>query len=334
MNINNKINKINKLIINNKELLNIKYKERNELLENKIVKHDDLDKLDKYVESIEFENERLEKELEELKKLYNLDINIKKEKTQLCRFFKTPKGCDKGTKCKFAHGEIELKKVIKPCISGSECYKKDCKYYHPKDWNYKNNIKICEFFKNGYCINENNCRFEHVKDNYEIGDNNIEGNINKDIDHYENKYNYIKDIVKGFIHEDIIYGIIEDNKKHNIDSNNLSLNVKFIVDGIEYKNFENIFNNYNENDKVEFGNISYGYQESDNISGTIELINNLQNDFNRYIKDIKRNIDDVFINDKEKYGIYLKSELNKIMSELLLFKNNFEDITNTTKNKE
>lgn len=322
MNINDKINKINKLINNNKELLDIKYKERNELLENisedKILEYDDLDKLDEYVESVEFENEKLEKKLEELKKSYVLNINIKKEKTQLCRFFKSPKGCNKGSKCKFAHGEVELKKLTKPCFTGSKCYKKDCQFLHPEGWNYKNNIKVCEFFKNGYCINEDNCRFEHIKENK-----------NNDIQ-AENKYDYIKDIVKGFIHEDIIYGIVENTKKQNnnqdIDNNNLSLNVKFIVDGIEYKNLENIFSNHNENNKV----INSDNQEADDILDIIELINN----FDKYIKDIKRNIDETFINNKEKYGFYLKLELNKIMSELLLFKNNFEDITDIDKIKD
>lgn len=325
MNINNKINKINKLIINNKELLNIKYKERNDLLENisknKNVKYDDLDKIDEYVESVEFENKKLEKDLEEIKKTYNLNINIKKDKTQLCMYYKSPKGCDRGDKCSFAHGKIELKQFMKPCFSGLKCYKKDCKYYHPKDWNYKNNIKTCEFFKNGYCKNEDNCTFEHKK-NHE----------NK-----EYQDDYIKEIVNNHLHEDNK----KNNSNANIDNDNLSLNFKIFVDGKEYKNLETIFNNNNENNNVEFSNINSGVQkvEKENIDignisdDTIELISNFQDIFYKYIEDIKRNIDETFINDKEKDGIYLKFELNKIMSELLLFKINFEDITNIINNK-
>lgn len=352
MNINNKINKINKLITNNKDLLNIKYKERNDLLENlyknKNVKYDDLDKIDEYVESIEFENKKLEKDLEEIKKIYDLNINLKKDKTQLCKYFKSPKGCNKDGNCSFAHGEIELKQFMKPCFSGLKCYKKDCylKYSHPSGWNYKDNIIICEFFKNGYCINEDNCKFGHIKEtdddkNDEIIGNNIEVNENKEYqdDLKTNNYDYIKEIVNIHLHEDIIYRIIEDNKKQNsncdIDNDNLSSNFKIIVDGKEYKNLETIFNNNNEINKVDFSNINSGIQEieKENID-IIELISKFQNDFDKSIKEIKRNIDETFINVKDKDRIYLKFELNKIMSEILLFKNNFEDITNINKNKD
>ena len=54
----------------------------------------------------------------------------------------------------------------------------------------------------------------------------------------------------------------------------------------------------------------------------------MQNSFGGFIKKIKENIDETFIGNNEKYGISMKMELNKIMSEILLFKNNFVDITN------
>lgn len=302
MNINKKINRINKLIINNKELLNTKYKERN-----------DLDKID-------------------------LNINIKKDKTQLCKYFKSTKGCDKGNNCSFAHGEIELKEITKTCFSGLKCYKKDCEYSHPKGWNYKDNIIICEFFKNGYCIHENNCKFKHIKEtNDEIVDNKIKENENKE---YQDdlkliKYNYIKEIINNYLHEDIIYKIIEDKKKnnnYNIDNEDLSSNFKIIVDGKEYKNLETIFNNNDEINKIDFSNINSGIQEIKkentdivNISDDItELINNFQDDFDKYIKDLKNVINNKNI--KKNDRIYLIFELNKIISEIDLFKNNFEDI--------
>lgn len=337
MNINKKINKINKLIINNKELLNIKYKERNDLLENisknKNMEYDDLDKLDKCIEDIESENKDLEKDLKEINKT-DLNINIKKDKTRLCKYFKSSKGCDKGNNCSFAHDEIELKKITNTCFSGSKCYKKYCEYSHPKNWSYKDNIIICEFFKNGYCIHENNCKFKHIKEtNDEIVNNNIEMNENKEYqdDLKLNKYNYIKEIVNNYLHEDIIYKIIEDKKKnsnYNIDNEILSENLKIIVDGKEYKNLETIFNNNDEINKIDFSNINSGIQEKTdifNITDDItELINIFQNNLYKYIKDLKNVINNKNI--KKKDRIYLIFSLNKIISEIDLFKNNFEDI--------
>lgn len=312
MKIDNKINKINKLIINNKELIKTKEKE-------------------KEIKSVELEILKLEKDLEDIKKIYNLNIDIKKEKTQLCKYIKTFKGCNKGSNCSFAHDDNELREIKKPCFSGLKCY--------------KNNIIICEFFKNGYCINEDNCKFGHIK---ETDDKNVEiirNNKEYKDDLKTKNYDYIKEIVNNHLHEDIIYRIIEDNKKQNsncdIDNDYLSSNFKIIVDGKECKNLETIFNNNNEFHKVDFSNTNSGNQEIEkenidicNISdSTIELISNFQNYFDKSIKEIKINIDETFINVKDKDRIYLKFELNKIMSEILLFKNNFEDITDINKNK-
>jgi hypothetical protein len=330
MDKNNKINKLNKIVINNKDLLNSKYKERNDLLENdfinKDIKLDDLNKLDKYIESIELENKKIEKELEELKKKYDSNISIKKDKTQLCKYYTSDKGCDKGSGCSFAHGEDDLNQIIKSCFSGLKCYKKDCKYYHPEGWNYKNNIKIREFFKNGYCINEDNCNFKHINnENIEITD----GKINNDIKLYENNefqekiktnnYGYIREIVNNHLHEDIIYDIIENNKKKNNNDidNNLSLNFTITVDGVEHKDLENIFNNNNEINNQDINYIS---------DNTIELINSLQNKIDKYIKNIKKEIDQTFLNDNKKYGINMKLELNQINSLMILFKENYKDI--------
>jgi hypothetical protein len=268
-------NKINKIINNNKEILNVKYKERNDLLENnydtKNDKINELEKIDKCIEDIESENKKLENELEEFKKDYDLNVNSKKDKTQLCKYYKSLKGCDKGNNCSFAHGENELKKVIKQCISGLKCYKKECEYYHPEGWDYKSNKKICKYYnENGYCINENNCKFEHIEKNNKVIDN------------------------------------IEESKDIFDNCNEIS-------------KFKSI-NNYNQ--KIEDKKLNI----DNNSDDTIKLINDLQENIDKYIREIKKNIDETFVNDKQKYGINLKLDINKISSEILLFKNNFEII--------
>lgn len=108
MDINKKINKLDKLIINNNEILNIKYKERNDILENysnkpqEYIIHD----LDKYIDELEDENKKIEKKIEELKKVENINLNDNLTKTQLCKYYKTS-SCNKGINCNFAHNEKE-----------------------------------------------------------------------------------------------------------------------------------------------------------------------------------------------------------------------------------
>lgn len=63
----------------------------------------------------------------------------------------------------------------------------------------------------------------------------------------------------------------------------------------------------------------------DNIKDTEKLILKLQTLLEKYIKEIKKNIDNIFIDDKQKHGINMKMGLNKIMSEMNLFKSNYQD---------
>lgn len=266
-------------------------------------------------------------------------------KLKLCRYYEKGK-CEKSKEeCNYAHGKNDLKKSKKECINGLYCYKKDCSFNHPDGWNYKDNIKICDYYKNGHCINEAKCNFRHDnEESKEIMDNNIKVHDNKE--HKEilklDNYDYIKDVVRGFIHEDIIYKIIEDNrKKYDTDKNDSSLNFTLIVDGIECKNIEDIFvNNNNKNKKNEYNNTQFNKKkveeknvDIENITdNTIESINYLQKDFEKIIKELKIYIDESFLNDKKIYGINMKIELNKIMSEINLFKNNYRDIININGN--
>lgn len=72
-------------------------------------------------------------------------------------------------------------------------------------------------------------------------------------------------------------------------------------------------NNKNNSDHV---NIN----EKDRNNNITNLVNEFHTHFEDHIKYIKKSIDD------EKYGIDMKIELNKIMSDILLFKNNIYDI--------
>jgi hypothetical protein len=256
--------------------------------------------------------------------------NIKKNyKLKLCRHYGKGK-CDRSKEiCNYAHGKDDLREFKKECINGLKCFKKDCNFNHPKGWNYKYNLKICDYYKNGYCINEANCKFRHDDEELEeVIDNNIEDHENKEFFKSDN-YDYIKNVVKGFIHEDIIYKIIEDNrKKYNADKTDLSLDFTLIVDGIEIENTKDIFTDSNNKNKSNNTQFNKKEVEKQNIDNTNELIDDLQKYFEKDIKELKMYIDELFLNDKKMHGINMKIELNKIMSEINLFKNNYKDIIN------
>lgn len=238
-------------------------------------------------------------------------------KLKLCNFYEKHGKCTKGNECNYAHGKDELRDFTKDCINGSKCFKKDCLFLHPKNWNPEDNIRICEYYLNGYCVNEDNCNFKHIKENEEVENNYEKIKINendllKNIDINNNdefpelKENINSDILeeeKISVNEleikDSQYKDSKVNQKHN-----LSPNIEIFVNGIKNDNKENDFN------------------EIEN------LINNLQNDFLKYTKKIKIKIDETFTEDKYIYGIDMKLELNKIMSEIDLLKNNYQDIIN------
>lgn len=259
--------------------------------------------------------------------------NIEKKyyKLKLCNFYEKHGKCTKGDKCNYAHGKKELREIKKDdCINGKNCFKKDCKFNHPEGWNYENNIKICEFFKNGYCINEDNCKFRHIKEN-EIDKNNSDNiEINENIDISNNNFPSLKkneNSNKNLSEDETSSNSIENidfkdniqyfeiNKDENINinkKNNLSSNIEFFVNGVEYNDENNMLNINEDINNVEVE----------------DLINNLQNDFLEFSKKIKTNIDETFIEDKKIYGINMKLELNKILSEINLFKNNYQDMIN------
>lgn len=230
-----------------------------------------------------------------------MENNKKYIKLKLCDYYEKGKCKKSKEECDFAHGKDDLRELkIEDCINGLKCFKKDCKFYHPDGWNYKDNVKICEYYLNGHCIKENNCIFRHIEENYK--DNNIEST--------ETTYSIktFKDSTK--LDMEIENECSSTIKKPEKLNNELS-NFKIFVDGIECSDISNTLNNNNDIDNK-----------------TKDLIIEFQNKFEKYIKDIKNNINEFFIEDKRIYGINMKLELNKIMSEIILFRSNYEDLIN------
>jgi hypothetical protein len=258
-----------------------------------------------------------------------MEVEKKYYKLKLCDFYDKYGKCDKGDKCTYAHGKNELREFKKECINGLKCFKKDCKFTHPKGWNSEDNKKICEYYMNGFCKNEGNCKFRHIKDNKV--DEKLDINSN-------NEFPFLGDVTKSNIIEENINNIndvnIDDNKKDKIFEENtknfkddeiknkdLYPNVEIFINGIEYNNTDNILNINDEKNNQELKE-----KEIDLTDDVEELIFNLQKSFEKYTKEIKHNIDKIFIEDKQKYGIDMKLDLNKIMSEISLFKHNYQDI--------
>lgn len=221
-------------------------------------------------------------------------------KIKLCDFYIKNGKCDRGDNCSYAHGKEDLKDFEKKCNFGLKCHKEDCKFSHPDDWNPEDNKKICEYYINGFCKNDDNCKFKHI-----IEDNNY------DIENV--KINEKKDINTNITEESInknVY-IKENTNDIKYDNQENHTNLDIFINGIKYTDIEDIKKDDN--------------QEIDVIEDIEKLIFNLQNNFEKYTKDIKQNIDNIFIEDKQKYGIEMKMNLNNIMSEIYLFKHNYQD---------
>lgn len=276
--------------------------------------------------------------------------NLENYKTELCKYYMSPKGCNKSKeKCSYAHGEDDLRK--KWCKHYEKCWNKYCEYDHPPNWNYKDNIKTCNYYKNGFCRNDNYCNFKHIIGDIKEDNVKVDEKIYKDLD--INNYNEFP-----FLKEDTNFNIVKeennnnendqnktvifenfnhDNKKDNIfEDNKIKIkdlsNVEIFVNGVEYNNTDNIINISDEkNNKVIENNNEFHVlkEKEDNATEDVEeLILNLQKCFEKYNNEIKHSIDNLFVEDKQIYGINMKLELNKIMSEISLLKNNYRDFIN------
>lgn len=229
--------------------------------------------------------------------------NRKYYKIKLCDLYEKNQKCYRGDNCSYAHGKEELKDFKKICNFGLNCFKKDCHFTHPDNCNPEDNKKMCEYYINGFCKNEDSCKFKHI----------TEESINKIYDKHTQSF--------------------QDDMDDNIKDKKNNSNFEIFINGVKYiDNFEenDVIEDLRRNIKIdekmdkEFNNtyINKNYNK-ENIE---ELISKLQNDFEKYTKDIKNNIDNIFIESKQKYGIDMKIDLNKIMAEISLFKNNYQEI--------
>src|ERR1700731_5391264 len=111
-------------------------------------------------------------------------MEYKSYKTRICNDWITFKTCKNKDKCNFAHGidDPNIPEYAK-CRYLSECYNEKCKRIHPNDWDPNRNKPICIYFKNGNCVNGDNCKYSHIEkiDNkYDTIKNDIIKDLNKD----------------------------------------------------------------------------------------------------------------------------------------------------------
>lgn len=206
-------------------------------------------------------------------------------------------------------------------------------------YNYINNleyIKYCFFIENAYIlfsVNDDAERFlseKHMIDNVvldielaklyneitednESDDEQYHEDINKKVQKQENT----KDENCNNINTNETVTLIEDKSESTVEIPNIEL----IVNGEKYnENYNNIHINV-ENPSVDIFEINTN-EKKNNLKETIK---DFQNISEKYIKEIKNNIDKEFVGGKYLYGVNMKLELNEIISKINLFKNNYLD---------
>lgn len=194
-----------------------------------------------------------------------------------------------------------MKNIEKPINYKSEL----CRYYLSSKGCDKNNEECnyahgedelrCKYYINGFCKNGDNCDFIHIKENNNYKVENIKINKKDISSKEENEHN----------------NIFEDEKN---EKNRKLHNIEIFVNSKEYNDKNNMLDKSVENDKKE-----------KNFDDIEKLILDFEDIFEKYVKEIKINIDKEFTEDKLKYGIGMKLELNKINSEISLFKHNLKD---------
>lgn len=87
--------------------------------------------------------------------MFQQQINCK-FKTSLCKLYEVTGSCNFGTKCSFAHGSHELRKIDDPLPNYMHLETTDKVPYS----NYKT-IKCCYFYRDGTCPFGIRCSFAH-----------------------------------------------------------------------------------------------------------------------------------------------------------------------------
>lgn len=294
---------------------------------------------------------------------------IKNYKIDLCKNYEEKGKCKYGDKCRFAHGNHELRK--KSCKSYEKCWNDKCTYEHPEGWDPYENKRDCDFCKRGFCDKKNN-KYKHFKDVDNENVNNLnQQEIKEELFNFEeefpeivkNKNDYNKDYKK---YEYTYSEILKGNEIINIKDEN----VKEGLNSKEWTNYDEIekteerikISKDNESKKedmfIENNNNSdenYESHKNYNIFSDVKLkvnrteVNNIVDDLNINIKDdnievlienmkkelkkynvkIKENINNTIKDDNIKY--VLLSNLNEISAMMDLFINSYTDIININK---
>lgn len=282
-------------------------------------------------------------------------MNNKIYKTVLYRHYNLPKGCDKGDKCVFAHGEKDLRK--KKCDSYDKCWNEDCylNFSHPPEWNAYDNKERCLICEKGYC-NKLNKRFKHIIDNYKFDivkdDKNNKMDIpknsdfpdliktNKQNNNKDNKYKY-SEILTSNLKNKLN---IKDNKIMNDEynsENDIKKQLKdnyILLSKLNPKDWVDIDDYYDTKEKIE--NLKSQYKKNTNIYEKNEVFDDnldLNTLFNgneeRFIPNISFTINGFEVNNESILNISKSSDdlkkeerINKINDNVFLTRKMEEEI--------
>lgn len=256
-------------------------------------------------------------------------------KIKLCDFYKKDGKCNNKDKCTYAHGNNELR-----CMFDENCVNDNCKRIHVKrdnkiNINRKNEIildNLTSDLKNILNVtqNKNNDNLENKiinikKELYNkymklsrIDKNDWSNSIDvedieKEIKILELEYEKLKisnkkgsAIFDNDINLDSIFNINEDYEKDK-DEYTIIPEIKLTINGINYYEDNHIQNN-----------------KKQELKEIINLIDNMENQFSSFNENIKQIINKEIKNNYLKF--ILLNNLNKIKTEINLFKSNYEDI--------
>lgn len=287
-----------------------------------------------------------------------------KYKVKLCDFYKKGK-CNNQDECTYAHGEDDLRCIFNEYCINEKCKRIHIKKYKDeKQESIKDNNKINIFDEKEFPIINNNIKKVHNKnkllysdiikkenDNYKYSyelTSSLENvlNVVKNNDEYfeDNLMNVKRQLQEKYISliqidkndwsnsieiEDIEKEI-ETLKLKYEELKNLNKKDDIFDSNINIDSIFNINDNNKEEDyikipeiKLTINGVNYFEAEDNHID---ILIDDMEKQFLKFKKNIKQCIDNEIKNDYLKF--ILINSLNKIKSEIDLFKNNYKDIIN------